>query len=253
MIPKRIIPYFLLKGSRLVKGINFNNHSDVGDPLSQAMIYDAQGAEEIIITDITATREKRVINLQIINQIIRKCRLPIAIGGGIASTKDAQDCFQAGADKIVVNTAALLRPQLIKELVKEFGSANVVVSIDVRKNNSNSYNMYSHCGHNLVKGNLIDYVKKVIAFGAGELIISSIDNEGTLCGFECELYKLVRPYIPVPLLSSGGAGSYDDIVHIFEKSKVDGVALGKMLFLRDYDIVRIKSYLKGRHIFTREA
>ena len=252
MIPKRIIPFFLLKGNRLIKGTRFKKHIDVGDPLSQALIYDAQGAEELIVVDIAATAEKRIIKLEIINKMITRCRLPIAVGGGISSVVEASRCFSAGADKIIVNTAAVIRPQLVKELVDAFGSANVMVAIDVKKI-QDAYRIYIYNGTRRTQFDLINYVKQVVFYGAGEIVITSIDQEGTLNGFECELYTKLRPQISVPMIASGGAGTYDDIVHIFEKSECDGVALGKMLFLRDYDIVRIKSYLKGKRIFVRDA
>lgn len=254
MLYKRIIPLFLLKGDRLVKGTKFNHDFiDVGDPLSQAMIYDAQGAEEVMVVDIEATDEGRVIAPQIINWMINKCRLPIGAGGGIENLEDARKCFHAGADKIVVNTAAVLNPHFIKELADEFGSQSVLVSIDLRKNKNGNYDVYVHSGKQRVNVNLEDFIKKVIDFGAGELMLTSIDREGTLSGFECDLYKMARRLVSVPLIASGGAGCYDDIVELFVDTDCDACSLGKMLFLRDYDIVRIKSYLKGKKILVRDT
>lgn len=200
MLYKRIIPFFLLKGNRLVKGTKFNHDfADVGDPLSQAMIYDAQGAEEVMVVDIEATDEGRVISPKIINLMINKCRLPIGAGGGIKKLEDARKCFQAGADKVVVNTSAVLSPHFVKELADEFGSQSVLVSIDLRKNKNGNYDVYVHSGKQKVDVNLEDLIKKVIDCGAGELMLTSIEREGTLSGFDYDLYKMARRLVSIPL------------------------------------------------------
>ncbi|MDD5005408.1 MAG: imidazole glycerol phosphate synthase cyclase subunit [Candidatus Omnitrophica bacterium] len=253
MTSLRIIPFFLLKGKRLVKGTQFKDFKDVGDPLSQAMIYDAQGADEIIIVDIEASRGNKIIDTNIINRMISKCRLPIGAGGGIKTVQDADECFRAGADKIIVNTHAILRPPLVKELVKEFGSQSVVVSLDVRKNKGSGYDVYVFSGEKKVDNDFNTLIKKLIDCGAGEFIITSIDKEGTLSGFDYDLYAVVRNLIPVPLIASGGCGCYEDIVKLHQQTDCDACAIGKLLFLRDYDIVRIKSYIKGKKVLTREA
>lgn len=253
MIAKRIIPQFLLKGSRLVKGTNFKNYIDVGDPLSQAVIYDAQGAEEIIIVDIEATRQNRTINTDVIHRMITRCRLPISAGGGIKSLKDAEKCFNAGADKIILNSVVAENPDVIKEFTREFGSANVVVSVDVKKTSTGKYNVYSRSGSKKIRIDIFELLKMYITNGAGEIVLTSIDREGTLTGFDLDLIYQARKIVTVPLIASGGAGSYDDIVHVFFHTEVDAVAIGKMLFLRDYDIVRIKSYLQDKHLVVRDA
>lgn len=253
MISKRIIPQLLLKGNRLVKGTNFRDFIDVGDPVSQAMIYDAQGADEIIIVDIEASGDKRTINTEIINNIIRTCRLPLAAGGGIRNVDDARRCFGSGADKIVVNTYATLNPFLVKELADEFGSQSVVVSMDVKQNKSGSYDLYIYSGTKKVDVRLEELIDKVIEYGAGEIVITSMDREGTLSGYDYELYSRMGNTMPIPFIASGGAGCYDHIVKLFRETNCDGCTVGKMLFLRDYDIVRIKSYLKGESVLVREA
>lgn len=253
MIARRIIPLFLLRGSRLVKGTYFKNHIDVGDPISQAMIYDAQGADEIIILDIDATKENRTIDTGIISEIIRKCRLPIAAGGGIKSIADARRCFHAGADKIVVNTQAVLEPSLVRVLADEFGSQSVVVAIDVLRRPKGELDIYVRSGTQKAKGSFEKILSQVIENGAGEIVVTAIQREGALKGFDLELYNKLRPIIPVPFIACGGAGSYDHLVDLFQKTGCDGCGIGKMLFLRDYDIVRIKSYLKGRGVAVRDA
>lgn len=250
---KRIIPLFLLKGNRLVKGVNFSNYIDVGDPVSQAMIYDAQGADELIIVDITASKEGRLINTKIVKKIAEVCRLPLAVGGGIKSVTDAKKVLMSGADKIVLNTWAVKHPELVSELSKEFGSQSIVVSIDVKQNALGDYEIYIFSGDIKTEINLLSFLEKIQQMGAGELLITSIDKEGTLSGFDIELYKRFSKIINVPFIASGGAGTYDNIVELFEKTKTDACAIGKMLFLRDYDIVRIKQYIKGKGVAIREA
>ncbi|MFW9990211.1 MAG: imidazole glycerol phosphate synthase subunit HisF, partial [Candidatus Odinarchaeota archaeon] len=253
MIAKRIIPLFLLKGKRLVKGANFTNFVDVGDPLSQALIYDAQGAEEIIIVDIEASLRNRIIDTAIINNIITRCRLPIGVGGGIQNLEDARKCFNAGADKIAVNTHAMLDPSLIKDLAAEFGSQSVLVSLDVKKNEHGDYDVYIYSGKERIDIPLKKTLDSIIKKGAGEIILTSIDKEGTLMGFDYDLYKRVRGIIPIPLIASGGAGSYEDMVKVFRETNVDALAVGKMLFLRDYDIIRFKAYLRNQNVRIRDS
>lgn len=238
-----------------MKGTKFNDVIDVGDPVSQGMIYDAQGADEIMIVDIDASREGKVINTEIITEMITKCRLPIGAGGGITTIDNARKCFAAGADKIVVNTHAVLNPSLVRELADEFGSQSVVVSIDVKKNSTGKYDAYVFSGKQKVdrRFELEAFIKMVIENGAGEIILTSIDKEGTLSGFDYELYQNIKDSLTVPLIASGGAGCYDDMVRLFNETDIDACSIGKMLFLRDYDIVRIKSYLKGRKVLVREA
>lgn len=253
MLTKRIIPLFLLKGKRLVKGTRFNDHVDVGDPVSQAMIYDAQGAEEVVIVDIEAAQQNRIMDVEIIREMIEKCRLPIAAGGGIKTLDDARRYFRAGADKIVINSYAALSHDLAREMVMEFGSQSVVTVIDVKRRQGGEFEVYVLAGTKRIDISLERLIERYLADGVGEIIVTSIDREGTVSGFDFDLYRRIRPLINVPLIASGGASSYDDIVKLFKESDCDGVALGKMLCLRDYDIVRIKSYLKGKHVIVRDA
>lgn len=253
MISRRIIPLFLLRGSRLVKGTRFGGpFTDVGDPLSQAMIYDAQGAEEIAIVDIDAQREGRSIAPELINRMIRKCRLPIAAGGGLRSIRDAQSCFAAGADKIIINTQAVLRPEFITELATEFGAQSVMVSVDVRQVGG-VYRVFTGSGTVLSDRPLEPLLDELVERGAGEILLTGIDREGTLSGVDLDLYRRLAARLSVPLIASGGLGSYDQMVALFQQTECAACALGKMLALRDYDIVRIKAYLKGRKIPVREA
>lgn len=253
MIAKRIIPLFLLKGGRLVKGTRFSGpFVDVGDPLSQAMIYDAQGAEEIAIVDIEATSQGRCIDAGVINAMIRKCRLPISAGGGISTLAQANACFAAGADKIIVNTGAVANPEFVRQLAREFGAQSIVASVDFRRHGE-ALVPYTNSGTTRLDRDLAPLLQELVEAGAGEIILTSIDCEGTLSGPDLEVYAALTAKLPVPLVASGGIGSYDDMVELFRQSDCSACALGKMLVLRDYDIVRIKAYLTGRKIPVRDA
>ncbi len=253
MIAKRIIPLFLLSGTRLVKGTRFSGpFKDVGDPLSQAMIFDAQGAEEIAIVDIDATRSGRSIDPALIQRMIRTCRLPIAVGGGIRTMEDALSCFAAGADKIILNTRAVRDPAFVEELAEHFGAQSILVSVDVRRDAA-GYTVLTHSGTKALDRDLDSLLDELVARGAGEIMLTVVDQEGTLEGADVALYRRVAARLPVPLIASGGLGSYDHMVELFKQTDCAACALGKMLALRDYDIVRIKAYLKGRGVAVREA
>jgi cyclase len=249
---KRLIPQLLLRGKRLVKGTRFSDFVDVGDPVSQAMICDAQGAEEIVLVDIDATRRGSCIETEIITRIIQACRLPIAAGGGIRSVHDARKCFRAGADKIVVNTEAIRRPELVRELSREFGSQSVLVSVDVVRK-PDGFFVVVESGTKEVANPLSDVIVSLVAAGAGELLVTSVDREGSMSGFDVELYQSYASRLPIPIIASGGAGTYDHIVSLFRETNCDGCCIGKMLCLRDYDIVKIKAYLTGRMVPVRDA
>ena len=251
---KRIIPQFLLKGDRLVKGTAFKDHIDVGDPVSQAMIYDAQGAEEILIVDIEATTQGRIISPALIKRIITKCRLPVAAGGGVRSLADARSLFRSGADKIVLNSGAVEVEGLVESMAAEFGSQSVLVSLDaIFLPERNDWEVVVRSGAKRTGIMISEAIDKAVCSGAGEILLTSIDREGTLSGFDYALYKHVQPLIPVPFIAGGGAGCYDHIVELYRATSVDACGLGKMLALRDYDIVRIKAYLHGRGIAVRDA
>jgi imidazole glycerol-phosphate synthase subunit HisF len=257
-LAKRIFPLFLLKQSgRLVKGSQFKRFVDVGDPIAQAMVYDAQGADEIAIVDIDASLDRRLIDVSLIRRMIDHCKLPIAVGGGIRSLDDARQCFAAGADKLILNSHAVLNPLLIRQLADEFGSQAVCVSLDIgrplEKANPTQHAVYIYAGSQPVDQPLDAIIETCLTHGAGEFMVTSIAHEGMLGGMAISLYRQLRQWIPVPLIASGGAGSYDDVVDVFQQADVDACALGKMLFLRDYDMVRIKAYVGGQHVLVRQA
>lgn len=254
MRSKRIIPQLLLRGERLVKGTAFLDHVDVGDPVSQAMIYDAQGAEEIVIVDIDATAQERTISSALIERLVTRCRLPVAAGGGVRSIEDAHKLFRSGADKIVLNSGAVEVEGLVENLAREFGSQSVLVSLDALfLPEKNDWEVVVRSGVKRTGLSVLDFVGKMVRSGAGEVLLTSLGREGTLRGLDVALYKKIGAMLSVPLIAAGGAGCYDHLVDLFQTTAVDACSLGKMLALRDYDIVRIKAYLHGRGIFVRDA
>lgn len=253
MISKRIIPQFLLRGKRLVKGSRFSGpFIDVGDPLSQALINDAQGAEELALVDIDATREGRCIPPEVITSIINRCRLPLAVGGGVATLQDARRCFLAGADKIIVNTHAFRDIGFISALASEFGAQSVVVSMDVKMIDGKR-RVVSESGTKVAEGGVFDWLDRFVEAGAGEIILTSVDHEGMLQGVDVGFYAEAASRLSVPLIAGGGFGAYDHIVDLFQKTQATGCALGKMLVLRDFDIIRIKAYLRQAGVPVRDA
>jgi cyclase len=253
-ITKRVIPTFLLKGKRLVKGGSFSNHVDVGDPISQAQIYDAQGADEIVLLDILARGEARGPNLDVINQIAKNCRLPLAVGGGISTVEQALACIGAGADKVILNTSALKDPKIIPALANVIGSSSVLISLDVKRENPTApFEVYSHAATEKCTIKLKDFISDLEHQGAGELMVTDIDHEGNYLGYNLDLYREITQWSRLPLIASGGAGNYKHIIDLFKITSVDACAIGKMLFLRDYDIVRIKAFMTGQGIDVRDA
>jgi cyclase len=216
------------------------------------MIFDAQGADELFLVDIKASREQRTFPIDVVQKIIKKCRLPIAVGGGVRSTSDALKLFEAGADKIVLNSAIFTTPNLVTEVANKIGSQAVNVSIDV-KLEDDKYLVYVDCGTRSTSLTLAEAIRRVQDLGAGEITLTSIDREGSLKGFDIELYQQATRLTQVPLIASGGCGRYQDLIDLAQVNGVDGFGIGKMLCLRDYDIVRIKAYIKGKSIKTREA
>jgi len=252
MPTKRIIAQLLLKGKRLVKGTRFSDFIDVGDPVSQAMVFEAQGADEIMIVDIDASRHGGLIDVSVIKRMIKNCYIPLAAGGGVQTLGDARKILFAGADKVIVNTAATENPSILKNISRVFGSQSLIVSIDVRRRGG-AYEIFTNSGKKRTRLELLEYLRLVQELGAGEIMITSVDREGTAGGFDLELVSLVKKNARVPLIAAGGAGNYGDLVDVFQKTDVEAVALGKMLFLRDYDMVKIKSFLKNYSIDVRKA
>ncbi len=250
--PKRLIAKMSLMGNRLAKGTRFTDFVDVGDPVSQTKIMDAQGIDEIVIVDANAERGTRTIAPDLVARMAKVCHVPLTAGGGVASVADARALLAAGADKVIVTDAAFANERLVAELVDALGADAVCVALDVRKE-ENTYVPYAQNSTKRIDGDLFTWAERFTQAGARQMIVTSIDRDGTLSGFDFELYAACRDRVEADVVAAGGAGSYDDIVALFASSACVGCCIGKMLSLRDYDIVRIKAYLHGKGVSVRDA
>ncbi len=243
----RIIPVLLLKDRRMVKGKQFDNYRDTGDPVFASRIYNAQFVDELIFLDINATNENRETNIDVIEQVSSECFMPLCIGGGISSTAQIRKLLNAGADKVVINTAAVLNPDLIVEASNIFGSQCILVGIDVKKG-EHGYKVYTHSGKNETDLDLVSHIKNVEKLGAGEIFINSIDNDGMMKGYDLELINLVMANTNLPVIACGGAGNFMHLVDAYKQTGVEALAMASIYHFGDNNPVRARSYLKNQDI-----
>ncbi|MEK6845787.1 MAG: imidazole glycerol phosphate synthase cyclase subunit, partial [Nanoarchaeota archaeon] len=216
MLKKRIVPTILLKGNRCVKGVNFTNFRDVGDPVTVARVYDAQKADELVFLDIEANsqrgteEEQRNLLYDIIKETASECFMPLCVGGGIRTIEEIRKLFQSGADKVSLNTTAVENPELVREAARLFGSANILVSIDVKKTDKFEHEVFTHSGQKAAGLDAVEWAKKAEELGAGELLITSIDREGTRSGYDLALIRKITSIVQIPVVASGGVGSLKD-------------------------------------------
>jgi len=218
MLKTRIIPCLDVKDGRVVKGINFIDLIDAGDPIEVAKIYDRSGADELCFLDITASHEKRPILLDIVKKTAEQCFMPLTVGGGVRSVSDIQALLSSGADKVSINTAAVDDPNLIYEASSKFGSQCIVVAIDAKLVSGNNWEIFTHGGRTSTGINAIEFSKKVTSLGAGEILLTSMDKDGTKSGYDNDLLKAVSEEVSIPVIASGGVGKISDLI--------DGVRLG---------------------------
>jgi len=243
MLKKRIIPLLLLMENRLVKTINFDKYKDVGSPTSTAKIFNDSDADEIILLNIN--RKDRTISslIPFLKKISKECFIPISAGGGINSLDDATDVIKNGADKIVINSICYNNYAFVKNLSNKFGKQAVVASVDVKKIDQ-KFSLFSNCGKNLKSITLEDHIQKLIQNNVGEIMINSIDKEGTMEGPDHDLIMQVNKICNVPIIYTSGIGNYDHIKNIFKTSNISAVACGSLFNLTDSNPIRVKSYLK---------
>lgn len=250
MITKRIIPCLDIKDGRTVKGINFENIKDAGDPVELAIEYAKQGADELVFLDITATNEKRKTLSELVTRIAKHINIPFTVGGGISSIEDVSALLNAGADKISVNTSAVKNPQLIKELANQFGSQCVVLAIDTKFENNDWY-VYLNGGRVKTDLKTIDWVKEGVALGAGEILLTSMNNDGTKDGFALDITKQISEAVNVPVIASGGAGTMQHFKAVFENGKADAALAASVFHYKEIAIPELKKYLKENKIEIR--
>ena len=220
MLTVRIIPCLDVKDGRVVKGVNFVDLIDAGDPVEQAKIYDKEGADELTFLDITASSENRDTILDVVSRTAEQCFMPLTVGGGVRSEKDIRNLLLAGADKVSINTAAVQRPLFVQEAANKFGSQCIVVAIDAKRVDSGDFQVFTHGGRIATGINAVEWAKQMVDYGAGEILLTSMDRDGTKKGFDISLTKLIASSISVPLVASGGVGSIDH----FSEGVIEGGA-----------------------------
>ena len=220
MLTVRIIPCLDVKNGRVVKGVNFLDLIDAGDPVEQAKIYDKEGADELTFLDITASSEDRDTILDVVSRTAEQCFMPLTVGGGVRSEKDIRNLLLAGADKVSINTAAVQRPLFVQEAANKFGSQCIVIAIDAKRVDSGDFHVFTHGGRIATGINAVEWAKQMVDYGAGEILLTSMDRDGTKKGFDIPLTKLIASSISVPLVASGGVGSIDH----FSEGVIEGGA-----------------------------
>jgi cyclase len=251
MLTKRIIPCLDIKDGRTVKGINFENIRDAGDPVELGSLYAKQGADELVFLDITATLEKRKTLSELVNRIAHHINIPFTVGGGISSIDDVSVLLQNGADKISVNTSAFRRPQLIKELAKEFGSQCVVLAIDTKQEADGEWYVYLNGGRIKTEAKCFDWAKQVVDAGAGEILLTSMNHDGTKQGFAIDITLQLSQSLPVPVIASGGGGSMQHFKEVFEVAKADAALAASIFHFKEIAIPELKGYLQNENIPVR--
>lgn len=239
---KRIIPCLDIHNGRTVKGVNFVDIRDAGNPVELASLYAQQGADELVLLDISATNEERSTFIPIVAQVAAEVNIPFTVGGGISSVETARNLLRNGADKISVNSSAIKRPELIQELANEFGSQCVVLAVDIRKTDA-GYTVHSHGGKTDTGKDAIRWIQEAVALGAGELLITSMDGDGTKSGFALDFYKTIEHLVDVPIIASGGAGSVQHFEELFTQTQVTGGLAASIFHFGEIGIPELKKEL----------
>lgn len=250
MLTKRIIPCLDVKDGRTVKGVNFGNLRDAGDPVELAVCYADEGADELVFLDISATLEGRKTLLELVRKVAHEINIPFTVGGGISSLSDVSALLGAGADKISINSAAVIRPDLINELVANFGSQCIVVAIDARYDRGISY-VHTHGGTRSTSIKSLDWAQDVTRRGAGEILLTSMDKDGTKSGFDIALTKEISENVTVPVIASGGGGKYEHFYDIFTLGCADAVLAASIFHFKEIEIKNLKQYLSSSNILMR--
>ena len=251
MLAKRIIPCLDVKDGRVVKGINFINLRDAGDPVENAAQYSQEGADEIVFLDITATIEGRKTMLDVVSKTAEKVFIPLTVGGGIKSIEDIKELLRKGADKISINTSAVKNPLLIKESSQEFGSQCIVVAVDGKKVSPSKWEVYINSGTTPTGIDVLEWVEKVEELGAGEILLTSMDKDGTQSGYDIKLTRKVSERVNIPVIASGGAGEPFHFYEVLKKGKADAALAASLFHYGKLKIPNLKRYLKEKGVEVR--
>ena len=252
MLTKRIIPCLDVKEGRVVKGIQFVQLRDAGDPVELARFYDEQGADELVFLDISASHEGRKTMTEVVKSVASELAIPFTVGGGINSLEDMKRMLRAGADKVSLNTAALLNPEIINEGASFFGSQCIVVAIDAKYDAElGSWHVFTHGGRNATEWEVIAWAKEAARRGAGEILLTSMDCDGEKAGFDLALTKAVSEAVQVPVIASGGAGNSEHFADAFEKGKADAALAASIFHYKETSVSEVKSFLRERGVVVR--
>ncbi len=251
MLKHRVLPLVLLTGYNVVKSIKFSTYRTLGNPITICRIYESRGVDELVLLDIRATVERRGPNLDIIRDISGECFMPLTIGGGITDVEQVRKILRAGADKVAVNSAAVENPQLIADIAREFGSQCCVVSIDAKKTEAGSYEVYTHGGKQPTGKSPVDWAREAEALGAGEILLNSIDQDGAMQGYDMDLMKSVTSVVSVPVIAAGGAGEPKHFSSVLQEAKVSAVAAASIFHFTSFTPKEVKYELASHGIAVR--
>lgn len=250
MLKIRLVPILLLKNGRMVKTIKFDKLRDVGNPVTTAKIYDAQSADELVFLDILASQEDRGALVDIVKEVTEECFVPLTVGGGVKTVQDVRELLKAGADKVAINTAVYQNHELLKEAARIYGSANIVVSIDY-KNVDGVNKVFIRGGKQETEWEVVEWAKKVEELGAGELLINSIDRDGTMEGYDLDTIKKITEAVKIPVVACGGVGQLKDFVDCVKQCEVSGVAAGSIFPFTDQSCIKARFYMNNEGLNVR--
>ncbi|HIS47994.1 MAG TPA: imidazole glycerol phosphate synthase subunit HisF [Candidatus Scybalocola faecigallinarum] len=252
MFTKRVIPCLDVHGGRVVKGVNFVNLRDAGDPVEIAAAYDKAGADELVFLDITASSDQRETVVDLVRKVARQVFIPFTVGGGIRTVEDFRALLREGADKISINSSAINTPQLISQAAEKFGSQCVVVAIDARRREDGSgWNVYKNGGRIDTGLDAVEWAKKVVSLGAGEILLTSMDCDGTKEGYDIPLTRIIAESVPIPVIASGGAGQMSHFYDALTEGKADAVLAASLFHYKEMEICDLKKYLRDRGLSVR--
>jgi cyclase len=254
MLAKRIIPCLDVKDGRVVKGVQFVNLRDAGDPVAQAQVYDAEGADELVFLDITASHERRGLTLEMARRVAETVFIPFTVGGGIGSVDDMRAIIATGADKISINTAAVRDPDLITQGARAFGSNAIVVAIDARRRvdtPSLAWETTTHGGRRRTGLDAVQWARDCARRGAGEILLTSMDADGTQAGYDVELTRVIADAVSIPVIASGGAGALDHFHHVLTDGRADAALVASLFHFRQLSIAQVKAYLTEHNVWVR--
>ncbi len=251
MLAKRIIPCLDVTGGRVVKGTKFLNLRDAGDPVECAKEYDRQGADELVFLDITASADNRATMIDVVERTANECFMPLTVGGGIRSVEDIRAMLKAGADKTSLNTAAVQNPELIRAGAERFGSQCIVVAIDAKRSRPGHWEVFTHGGRRPTGLDAVDWARRVMELGAGEILLTSMDADGTKAGYDVALTRAISEAVSVPVIASGGAGALEHMVTVLTEGRADAVLAASIFHFGEYTVGDVKQFLKSKGVNVR--